>query len=412
MNILYLAHRLPYPPNKGDKMRAYRHLEHLARSHDVCCACFVDAPEDLRHVASLRSICKEVAAVRLLRGYALLRGALGLLTGSTVTQSYYRHAEMTRTLQRLFAARTFDTVLAFSSSMAPYALSVAARRRVLDLCDCDSQKWLAYAEQTVAPMRWVYRAEGLRLQELERRWANAFDATLFITDAEAATLRPFVNADRLHVVGNGVARVDSASLVRHGPKPAARVGFVGVMDYRPNVDAVCWFVENCWREIRRAIPNASFEIVGRSPSRRVRALARIPGVQVLGEVNDVAEHLRGFSVSIAPMRIACGLQNKVLEAMIAGLPVVLSQRAAHAVGGTDERDFLVADAPDRFIRAVIRLLGSDQDATRIGENARSFVREHFRWEDQLSKLDEVVTGVVPARGNAAPPPRVASLAPA
>ena len=350
--------------------------------------------------------------MRLHRGPALVRGALGLLTGSTVTQSYYRRSEMTRALQRLSATRRFDTVLAFSSSMASYALGVPAKQRILDLCDCDSQKWLAYAEQTHAPMRWVYRAEGLRLQGLERRWANAFDATLLITDAEAATLRPFVNANRLHVVGNGVTPIDPMEPERRGPKLEAQVGFVGVMDYRPNVDAVCWFVENCWREIRRAIPSASFQIVGRSPSRKVRVLASVPGVRVLGEVSDVAEYLRGFSVSIAPMRIACGLQNKVLEAMIAGLPVVLSQRAAQAVGGIDERDFLVADDPDRFIRAVTGLLRSEQDAARIGENGRSFVREHFRWEDQLSKLDEVVTGVSGARGSVAAPPRVASLVPA
>jgi sugar transferase (PEP-CTERM/EpsH1 system associated) len=414
MDILYLAHRLPFPPNKGDRMRAYRHLEHLARSHDVRCASFVDTLEDMKHVAALRAICREVATVPLHRGSALARGALGLATGSTVTQSYYRHAAMTNALKRLSAARRFDVVLAFSSSMAPYALSVPANRRILDLCDCDSQKWLAYAEQTAAPMKWIYKAEGSRLQAMERRWARAFDATLLITQAEAATLRPFVDPECLHVVGNGGTPTSPDPSDQGRPGSTVQVGFVGVMNYRPNVDAVCWFVENCWREIRQAVPRASFHIVGRSPSRQVRALANTPGIRALGEVTDVAEHLRGFTVSIAPMRIACGLQNKVLEAMTAGLPVVLSQRAAQAVGGIDGRDFLVADAPDRFIRAVVRLLRSDQDAARIGESARSFVRENFRWEDQLSKLDEIVCGVSSSPSRAQSPcyPKVASLVPA
>lgn len=395
MNILYLAHRLPFPPNKGDKMRAFRHIEHLSRKHDVSCACFVDTDEDMRHVASLREVCKEVVVVRLKKTSALIRGGIGLLCGSTVTQSYYSHAGMTRALIALTERRRFDRVIAFSSSMAPYALQVSAPRRILDLCDCDSQKWLAYAERSATPMRQIYRAEGQRLAEMERRWARAFDATMLITAPEATFLRSHVHADRLHVVGNGVDLPEVAAPARARSNPPARVGFVGVMDYRPNIDAVCWFVENCWREIREAVPDATFQIVGRNPARRVRALADVPGVRVLGEVEDVSEHLGAFSVSVAPMRIACGLQNKVLEAMVAGLPVVLTERAARAVGGEDGRNFFVADQPDRFIRTVVRLLRSPAESQQIGENARAFVRRCFRWEDHLKTLDAVVEDAPP-----------------
>lgn len=394
MNILYLAHRIPYPPNKGDKLRSFRHLEHLSRRHEVSCAFFVDDRSDWAHVETLRSICKEVIAIRLNKPLATARGVLGVLQGATVTESFYSSRAMDRALKRCCATRRFDAVVAFSSSMAPFALRVPARRRTLDLCDCDSQKWLAYAEAGYGPLAKLYRNEGQRLQTRERRWARAFDATLLITEAEAETLRDHAPSDRLHVVGNGVNDAWSQTESPRDQKLSASplVGFVGVMNYRPNVDAVSWFVNECWPDIREAIPKAEFRIVGRSPSRKVRSLGRIPGVQVVGEVADVSAELSAFTLSVAPMRIACGLQNKVLEAMIAGLPVVLTTRAAQAVGGRDDEHLLVADAADRFIRSVVRLLRSAEDAARIGANARRFVLRRFRWEDQLERLEQIVVG--------------------
>ncbi len=410
MNILYLVHRVPFPPDKGDKIRSFRELEYLARRHRVWCACFVDAASDVQFVDPLRAYCQDVAAIRLNRASATLRGLAGLLCGRTVTESFYTHAAMRAALQAWCTSVKFDAVVAFSSSMASYALQVPADRRVLDLCDLDSQKWLDYARASRGPLRWLYRAEGHRLALKERAWSNAFDAIVLVTEAEASALAGSVTPGKLHVVGNGVLKhvegrrskveglggalsIDIRPLtfdLRHSPT----VGFIGVMDYRPNVDAVCWFVSNCLRSIREACPGTVFRIVGRSPARRVRRLASVSGVEVVGAVEDVAAEVGRFDVSVAPMRIARGLQNKVLEAMAAAKPVVLTSKAAEGIAGRNEQVYLVADQPDQIVERVVRLLRDPAERERLARAARRFVAVNHCWEEVLRKFELIVTGVM------------------
>ncbi len=408
MNILYLAHRIPYPPNKGDKLRAFRHIEHLSRRHCVWCACFVDTPADRQFIEPLARCCHDLVAIPIGRVPSVLRGLAGLLAGGTMTESFYRHDAMTDALRVWSERVTFDVVVAFSSSMAQYALRVPAQRRVLDLCDCDSQKWLDYAAASHRPARWLYEAEGHRLAVKERTWLEAFDATLLITEAEAASMRATAPSRNPHVLTNGVALPDvgitsvynraacfSLRDRSRGLKPAARVvGFVGVMNYRPNVDAVCWFVDQCWPDVRRAYPDAVFRIVGRSPVRRVRRLSRVSGVEIVGGVKDVGDEVRRFDVSVAPLRIARGLQNKVLEAMAAAKPAVLTTKAAMGINARDGEDYLIADTPDRIAGAVVRLLSDPTERDRVGSNARRFVATDHRWDDVLREFELIVVGAV------------------
>jgi sugar transferase (PEP-CTERM/EpsH1 system associated) len=289
----------------------------------------------------------------------------------------------------------FDVVVAFSSSMAPYALQVPAQRRVLDLCDLDSQKWLEYARASRGPTRWLYEREGRNLAQNERDWIDIFDTTLLITEAEAKTLNGTVRPGKIHIIGNGVKLPDLRGHIDYGTAQLRQpvVGFVGVMDYRPNIDAVCWFVSECWHEIRNACPDSVFRIVGRSPTRRVRRLARTPGVQVVGPVKDVKEEVQRFDVSVAPMRLARGLQNKVLEAMAAAKPVVLTTKAATGIFGEDGREFLVADRPAEIVDGVVWLLHDRDTREHIGQAARKFVAVNHSWEETLRTLEFVTTGI-------------------
>ncbi len=412
MNILYLAHRIPFPPDKGDKLRSFRELEYLSRRHRVWCACFVDTPSDEQFVGPLRAYCQDVAAIQLNRRWAMLRGMSGLLRGGTVTESFYTHTAMQDALHRWRESVRFDAVVVFSSSMAPYALQVPADRRVLDLCDLDSQKWFQYAKASRGPTRWLYRVEGRHLARSERTWIDIFDATLLITEAEAAALDGAVRPGKVHIVGNGVSLpkldkrdgeeaavtwTDQASSATDVPNVSSQrpvVGFVGVMDYQPNIDAVCWFVSECWHDIRAARPDAVFRIVGRSPTRRVHKLAAATGVQVVGAVDDVMKEVRRFDVSVAPMRIARGLQNKVLEAMAAAKPVVLTGKAATGIAGQDGREFLIADHPTDIVVSVVRLLGDQAARRRIGLSARRFVAVNHSWEETLRMFELVVTGIL------------------
>lgn len=391
MRILYLAHRIPFPPNKGDKLRSFRQIEHLSKQHEVWCACFVDRPDELRYVAPLRAHCAEVAAIPLGRIASLLRGMVGFALGKTVTESFYAHPAMRQTLRRWCSRESFDAVVAFSSSMAPYAMTVPANRRVLDLCDLDSRKWLDYAATATAPMRWVYRAEGTRLARREREWIAAFDASTLITEAEAEPVRSAAAPGKLHIVGNGVPLPEIVATDGQTDPPV--VGFVGAMDYRPNVDAVCWFVEACWPAIRSAHPTAVFRIVGRSPTGPVLRLSGVPGVEVTGTVDDVVSEVRRFRVSVAPLRIARGLQNKVLEAMAAAKPVVLTPQAATGIAACHGEHFLVADEPGDVSGAVVRLLASPVACRRIGLVARKFVDTHHHWPNVLAGFEGLVTGV-------------------
>lgn len=402
MNILYLVHRIPYPPNKGDKLRSFRFLEHLSKRHRVWCACYVDDPSDMQYVHALKAICDDVIAIPLNKHRAILRGLWGLLRGKTVTEYYYRTEEMKKALIKWSIHLKFDVAIAFSSSMVRYVYRVPAKRRVLDLCDLDSQKWHEYADHSIAPLKWIYRLEGRRLATKEQWWAHASDATIVITDAEATDLRRFVLEGKLHVVTNGVDIPSTHENIEQEEKEASSdpssqhpvIGFVGVMDYRPNVDAVRWFVENCWVDICQAYPKCEFRIVGRNPSRAVKKLTDVPGVTVVGEVKDVSNELNKFTLSVAPMRMARGLQNKVLEAMAAEIPVVLSSKAARGINGKNGETYLVADSPDHLIRCVSRLLSDPDLCKHIGESGHRFVSLHHNWIESLRKYELIATGVI------------------
>ena len=391
MNILYLAHRIPYPPDKGDKIRSFHQIEHLARRHSVWCACFVDSPDDFDYVPALRSICRDVIAIPLRRGLSMLRGGMGVVRGRTLTESIYDDNNMRKALAQLGSTVHFDSVVAFSSGMASHALDVQTNRRVLDLCDLDSRKWLDYAGASYGPLRALYRTEGTRLARLEEQWATLFHATILISETEAAPLVQRVGPTRVHIVGNGVK---VRTVLCHGANQHPTIGFVGMMNYRPNVDAVCWFARHCWSEIRSVFPAAEFRIIGRSPTRKVRSLHAIPGVNVVGAVDDTSTELQHMDVSVAPMRIARGLQNKVLEAMAASVPVVLTSAAADGIAGRHQRDFVIADSPTAINRSVLELLRDKSRRLRMGDAARQFVARHHRWEDALRDFELIVTGSV------------------
>jgi|CXWL01.1.fsa_nt_gi glycosyltransferase involved in cell wall biosynthesis len=424
MIILYLAHRIPYPPDKGDKLRAFRQIERLARRHRVWCACFVDDPRDFRHVPKLRGYCEDVAAIGLRPRMGKVRGLWSLARGKTITEGFYQSREMAALLAKWQVATPFDAVVAFSSSMAPYALGVPAPRRVLDLCDLDSLKWADYADHVELQrsrnlrnraLAGLYRMESSRLTAAELRWVDGFDAAVLATESETVPLRGIVRDRKLHVIGNGVELPPSHSVVPTGLKRTHRdsslgdstltaaplsarerscaptVGFVGVMDYLPNIDAVSWFATECWPVIRSRFANASFRIVGRSPTRAVRKLVRIPGVQLVGEVADVGFELARFDVSVAPLRIARGIQNKVLEAMAAAKAVVLTPKAAQGIAAKDGHNYFVAEGAAAFAEAVCSLLADTAARDRMGELARDFVAGHRQWEPEMEKFEALVT---------------------
>ncbi|HRX86230.1 MAG TPA: TIGR03087 family PEP-CTERM/XrtA system glycosyltransferase [Phycisphaerae bacterium] len=384
MNILYLAHRIPYPPNKGDKIRSYHMLRYLAERHDVWCACFVDDPADFEHVAALRRICRDVIALPLKRGWATVRGLCHLAIDEPASEGFYRDHGMARRLRALSARVDFDAALFYSSSMGQYADAVRARRKVIDFCDLDSRKWAELAGRARWPRSALLAAEARLLAEREHELYAQFDATLLISAAEAAGWRAY-DRERLHIVGNGVELPALPADLRYD---SGVVGFVGDMRYAPNVDGVCWFAQEVWPRVYVACPRAEFHIVGRGAPKRVNELGAIPGIRVIGEVAQVLPHLLNFQLVVAPLRIARGVQNKVLEAMAAARPVVATPQAA--TGIESGAHLLIAADAAAMVESVQSLLDVPDECRRLGQCAIRQTSEIHDWGQRLSGLDAVL----------------------
>ena len=391
-HILYLAHRIPYPPDKGDKIRSWKTLEHLARRYRVHLAAFVDDSRDFRHRARLETICETVMLVPLDRRLAALRSIAGFVAGEPLTFPYYRDRRISDAVTRARAVG-LAAELAFSSSMAPYIAGGASAPRIVDFCDADSAKWTEYARRRSWPMRHVYAREGRLLADAETNIINWADATFAISEEEADLLGSRDGAAKeVRWFCNGV---DTEYFTPAGDSGQAfTIAFVGAMNYWANVDAALWFLRDIWPTVRTALPDATLAIVGADPARAIRAFDGEAGVVVTGRVDDVRPFVRGASVVIAPMRIARGVQNKVLEAMAMAKAVVATPAGLEGIDAQIGAEAVAAASVDAFAREVIRLVEEPETARRIGEAARARILADYRWPTQLSRLDATLDQLI------------------
>ena len=390
-----LSHRIPFPPNKGDKIRAFHVLAHLVRRHDVRLACLVDDAHDMAHVPALRRIAADVAVERIdgpLRRVGSLRA---LWPPRSITVTHFHVPGLQRRIDDWLDEAPCDGVLCSSAAMAEYVFRSRHREGrlreavcAMDLIDVDSFKWAQYADGAPPWSAWLYRHEARRLGEYERRIVEAFDRVFLVSTAEARLLGGGAPSGRIGAFGNGV---DLAHFVpRHqAPDAAPLLVFTGVMDYPPNVEAVDWFARSVLPIVRAACPEARFAIVGSRPSAAVRRLGALPGVTVTGFVDDVRDWLARAALCVAPLRIARGVQNKVLEAMAMGRAVVATPQAHEGIDAVPGRELLVADGVGPFADAVLGLLRERERAAAIGMAARACVERRYRWDTNLAVLDEV-----------------------
>ena len=399
-DLLFLAHRIPYPPSKGDKSRAWQFLRHLTATRRVHLGCFIDNEEDWTHVPFLKTLCGETCFVPLRRAKALARSLPALATNQALTMPYYYDRGMTAWVGQRRRDQPV-TAFVYSSSMAQYVMDAPETPRIIDFVDVDSEKWRDYAVRRRWPLAALYRREGEALLAAERRIAREFDASIFVSEAEANLFRGRApeSADRVHSIRMGV---DLERFSRHGdfadPYNGGRdsaLCFTGMMNYWPNVDAVTWFVEAVFPQVRAIRPSASFWIVGAHPTRSVEKLAAHPGVFVTGRVPDTRPYLAHAAAVVAPLRVARGIQTKVLEAMAMGRPVIASDDAFQGLQFEANRDLIVARTAEEFVRSVNRVWNHDW-ATALGQRARRAVEQNYDWSQPLASLDDVL-GSVEAR---------------
>ena len=392
--LLYLVHRLPYPPNKGDKVRSFHLLKHLARRHEVFLGTFIDDPADEAYVETVRGYCADMHIARLSPRLAKLRSLKGLLNGEALSLPYYRDAGLR---EWVGSVRGLDAAVVFSSVMADYV--PGSLPALVDFVDMDSAKWTQYAGTHRWPLSWLYRREGERLFAFERAVAQQARHSFFVTDAECElflTAAPEC-AGRVDAMCNGVdAEYFSPDHEFSSPYPAEEIPlvFTGAMDYWPNVDAAVWFVGEILPRLRRCNPSIRFYIVGRSPDPSVQALAG-EGVVVTGTVDDVRPFLAHASVAVAPLRIARGIQNKVLEAMAMARPVVASTACAGPIAAEPGQELLAAETPDEYVAQIESLLADPVHADNIGKAARNRVLASYSWDAHLAPIDRYLATLTP-----------------
>jgi len=389
VKILFLSQRVPYPPNRGDKITTWRLIERMRREHEVAVLAFAHDAADLKAAEDLNAMGIETVPFPHNAKAAKLR-SLPLLLGRTpMTLGVYGSRELQRETDRRIAAA--DVTYAYSSSMGAFFLPHTDARRVMHFAELDSDKWRQYAERTSFPASWVYRREWRTLREFEKRLAHSCEQNVFCTPLEQRIFDEAIPGAPSTVLRNGV----DLETFRPAPDEAEpnHLVFTGVMDYYPNIEGCVFFVNEVLPRVRSEFPDARFTIVGAHPTPEVERLAQEPGVTVTGFVDDVRDHMRRASISVAPMHIARGIQNKVLEAMAMGLPVVGTESATQGTDGAAGRDFLLADDAEPFAEAVLGLLRDPGRARELGAQGRRFVEENYDWEVVLRPLDRILTGL-------------------
>ena len=402
-DLLLLVHRIPYPPNKGDKIRSYHLLRHLARHYRVHLGCFIDDADDWQHVPRVSEWCASTHFAQLSALPARLRSLGALLSGRSLSCGFYRDAGMRDWVEQTMQAHAVGRILVFSSAMAQYVQAYPQARRVVDFVDVDSDKWRQYATRKRPPMRWLYAHEARRLLAFERQVAQNCDAALFVSAPEAELFRQLApeSAAKTGFFSNGVD-TDYFTPAAGGAKPFSAdeqaIVFTGAMDYWPNIDAVQWFVAEVLPALRVAHPRAVFWIVGARPTPAVRQLAALPGVRVTGTVPDVRPYLAHASVCVAPLRVARGIQNKVLEAMAMAQTVLVSPQALEGIAAAPGRELLLAEDAPQFQAALSQALLAPDAA--IGRAARAAVEQRYSWDSNLAGVDNLLEAAAPLRRKA------------
>ena len=396
MRILFLSQRVPYPPDRGDRITTWHEIRILARHHQVHVATLAESEEEARDLGPLPEICESVDVAVLPGWRSKAQAALVSATPLPLTLPYYYSPTLAAKVAYRVATAGIDLIHAFSSSTAQYVDPYFHLPRVMQFADLDSIKWRQMAKMGKPPMAWVHAAEALRLLWYERSIAHRYDRCLVVTEEERQEMVSFIPHVRGAVAANGVD-IDFFSPSSEEPEEDHLV-FVGIMDYFPNEEGMEFFCKEVLPLVRRERPACRITIVGGRPSDKVLALAEIEGVTVTGRVEDIRPYMARATLAVVPLRLARGVQNKVLEAMSMGMGVVASTAAFRGVEAEAGEHALVADEPEELAARVLELLADPERRRAMGEAARQVMVDRYSWEAQVGKLEALYEEVLAERG--------------
>ncbi|MCY7315045.1 MAG: TIGR03087 family PEP-CTERM/XrtA system glycosyltransferase [Rubrivivax sp.] len=402
MNILYLCHRFPYPPKRGGKIRPFNMVRHLqATGHAVTVCSLVRSDAEAQEGAGIAPHCTAFHMGRVQEPLQWARMVARLPLATPSSMGYFYSAQLAAKVRQLLAAQRWDLIFVHCSSVAQYVEHVTEVPKILDFGDMDSQKWLEYAERKPFPLSLGYRLEGLKMLRAEKRLARRFDVCTATTRAEWETLQGYATGAATDWFPNGVdAQFFSPDGTRYS---ADTISFIGRMDYYPNQECMQRFCDAVWPLLLQQRPQLKLLIVGADPTPAMRALGNRPGVTVTGSVPDVRPYIRGSALMVAPLAIARGTQNKILEAMAMGVPVVTSRVAAGGVDAQAPQHLLVADTPAEIAAAVLNVVGHPAERQRLAVAGRERMLSHHAWPKSMQRLDGIIAGCLrshPARPSA------------
>lgn len=400
--LLYLCHRIPFPPNKGDKIRSFNILKKLSENYDIHLGCFIDDPFDKKYAGDLIKHCCTVFYLDQNKIMAKVKGLKAFVTNKPITLPYYFDKRMREWVNTMITQHRINKVFVFSSSMAQYCqneinshnvvVDFSTLIRVIDFVDVDSDKWRQYAESKKGLAKWAFNREHRLLAKVENEICQQFDYSLFVSSDEAELFRqrqPRERQNKVYGVLNGVDTTFFDPLAKFSDEALVPkvdfIAFTGAMDYWANIDAVLWFVEKIWPTILLKKPQAQFIIVGGNPSADVKKLARQQGVIVTGRVNDIRPFITKAQCVVAPIRIARGIQNKVLEAMSLNKAIILTSMAMEGINAPDSDGIHILDEPHSFAEQCIAYL-SDKKAKE--KNNREWILTQFTWKQTLQSLEQ------------------------
>lgn len=389
MNILYLCHRFPYPPKRGGKIRPFNMIRHFsAQGHAVTVCSLVRSASEGEEGRGIAPYCADFEMAQVAGPVQALRMVARLPLATPSSMGFFHSPVLARRVRARLAEKAWDLIFVHCSSVAQYVEHVRDVPKILDFGDMDSQKWLEYAERKPFPLSLGYRLEGHKMAAAERRLARRFDLCTATTRAEWETLQGYATGAATDWFPNGV----DAGFFQPSAEPydPDTISFIGRMDYYPNQEGMTRFCGAVWPLLKARRPALKLLIVGADPSPEIRRLGELPGVTVTGSVPDVRPYILGSALMVAPLAIARGTQNKILEAMAMGVPVVTSRVAAGGVDAQAAAHFLVADTPDETCAAILRLVEDPAERQRLAVAGRDRMLSHHAWTHSMQRLDRMV----------------------
>lgn len=400
MAILFITQRVPYPPNKGEKLRTYHQIKHLLdKGYGITVACPIADKQEAEYAQALTDKLGVEVISAPLRNTALSYVS-AILTGQSLSEAKFHSAQLTSLIHQALISQNYTAIICSASSLAQYLWDLPSALansmsciKVMDFMDLDSDKWAQYATKAPWPMHWIYSREAEKIKQLEQRVVDQFDRSFFISQKEVdlfESQNPHLIQRRVLAIGNGI------ETEYFSPKPIQEKQalktylFVGVMDYKPNIDAVLWFCEYVWPSILRRTPHARFVIAGMSPSKVIKDLAKQPSIQVTGFVENILPYFHQADVFVAPFQIARGVQNKVLQAMACGIPVITSSLGAEGIEAVHQEELLIANNTNQYMEIIEQL--TDPRRYQVVANAAiARIEMDYSWDGQLKLLNQLVT---------------------